>query len=695
MCLIFLPIFNAHAVNNCTGATYYDSTTDTCLNCPSGYDYNTTAGKTDISECQIHCNAGTWTGEYTQLEYLTSSGTQYIDTNIYVDFSKDFRIVGKVINPDVTNRKVVVGNWRASGDDTSFAVEFGGSSNSKPGYFRNFTMFGKSIQDSWSNSALPANVLISYDTKYNAGSHNIDNILEYNGTTLSYTVAAVSTSSVTTRPLRFFLDYRSAASPIAYPVSIGETKMYKDNILVADFIPARRNSDGVLGMYDTVTGQFFTNAGTGTFTAGSDVGGRCEDVGAGYYAPASTTNYGSVGTRTACPIGTYSSITNAASCTPCSGATYNNETAQSACKSCPTGYVANTTAGKTSANQCQISCSAGTYVANVPVPDVPYGYTQLEYIESTGTQYIDTGIDENTNLTSIKQDVGFGYSQLPTKRELTGFDGSSRDYFGVYPQNGQVVFDLYNKGTYSIQPNVQYDIHSEMLTNQSILEVSLNGVQVERLTGNNNFNTSRLYIFQLSGSNAGKFYMKHARIYYYKVYLNNVLVRDFVPARRNSDGVLGMYDAVNNVFYTNAGTGTFIAGPDTNTNIFSGRCIDAGAGYWSAGGITNYGGALIARNACPAGTYTVGYGHGADEANDCGRILHLGDSVIYTRKNKPTTPALNIRMENGDMYYIGLSTTDHTVSRLHFQTGDTKYTAFDDSLFYGERDYDTGEKITQ
>ena len=29
-----------------------------------------------------------------------------------------------------------------------------------------------------------------------------------------------------------------------------------------------RNSDGVLGMYDTVSQQFFTNAGTGTFIAG-------------------------------------------------------------------------------------------------------------------------------------------------------------------------------------------------------------------------------------------------------------------------------------------------------------------------------------------------------------------------------------------------------------------------------------------
>ena len=70
----------ARAENNCTGATYYDADTDTCVACPNGYDYNTDSGKTDITQCQIHCDAGTWVNGYTRLEYLQSTGTQYIDT---------------------------------------------------------------------------------------------------------------------------------------------------------------------------------------------------------------------------------------------------------------------------------------------------------------------------------------------------------------------------------------------------------------------------------------------------------------------------------------------------------------------------------------------------------------------------------------------------------------------------------------
>jgi len=47
---------------------------------------------------------------------------------------------------------------------------------------------------------------------------------------------------------------------------------------------------------------------------------------------------------------------------------------------------------------------------------------------------------------------------------------------------------------------------------------------------------------------------------YYKIWDNGVLLRDFVPCERVSDHVLGMYDKVNDVFYTNLGTGEFISG---------------------------------------------------------------------------------------------------------------------------------------
>lgn len=50
-------------------------------------------------------------------------------------------------------------------------------------------------------------------------------------------------------------------------------KLYvlRNGVKVADFVPCYRISDSVCGMYDTIAGSFFTNAGSGTITAGADV----------------------------------------------------------------------------------------------------------------------------------------------------------------------------------------------------------------------------------------------------------------------------------------------------------------------------------------------------------------------------------------------------------------------------------------
>ena len=51
------------------------------------------------------------------------------------------------------------------------------------------------------------------------------------------------------------------------------------------------------------------------------------------------------------------------------------------------------------------------------------------------------------------------------------------------------------------------------------------------------------------------------KIYEFKLYDNDILVRNFIPCYRKIDNVPGMYDVVNGVFYTNAGTDEFITDP--------------------------------------------------------------------------------------------------------------------------------------
>ena len=51
---------------------------------------------------------------------------------------------------------------------------------------------------------------------------------------------------------------------------------------------------------------------------------------------------------------------------------------------------------------------------------------------------------------------------------------------------------------------------------------------------------------------------------------------------------------------------------------------------------------------CPDGLYSP---PGSDSADDCGRILHIGEYVLYLRTAKLTSPALHVKI--GDVIYYG------------------------------------------
>ena len=50
----------------------------------------------------------------------------------------------------------------------------------------------------------------------------------------------------------------------------------------------------------------------------------------------------------------------------------------------------------------------------------------------------------------------------------------------------------------------------------------------------------------------------------FKIYNGNTLNRNFVPCYRISDGEIGVYDTVSKAFFANAGSGSFLKGPNVN-----------------------------------------------------------------------------------------------------------------------------------
>ena len=106
-------------------------------------------------------------------------------------------------------------------------------------------------------------------------------------------------------------------------------------------------------------------------------------------------------------------------------------------------------------------------------------------------------------------------------------------------------------------------------------------------------------------------------------------------------------------------------------------CSEVGPGYWAAEKIVNYGDTST-RTECASGLTTIGHGAGADEAADCGRVLHFGNDTLYLRSVKKTDHALHVGI-NGTVFYGNMG-TDLSKSGLRIKLGDTTYSVYDDSM---------------
>lgn len=186
---------------------------------------------------------------------------------------------------------------------------------------------------------------------------------------------------------------------------------------------------------------------------------------------------------------------------------------------------------------------------------LPAEYQEVEYLESTGTQYIDTGLKlSDASNVYIKYQYVAGTVSGRVMGDATNANTkwliscsrtipSSSVQFGL---DGQWVPSAGNFPT----PN--YDV-VEARTVGPALSVTVNGVtQTATYTGSSFTTTNNASLFKAGTGFAW------CRIY--RCQIDNA--RDFVPCYRKIDNVAGLYDVVNDVFYTNAGTGSFTAGPD-------------------------------------------------------------------------------------------------------------------------------------
>lgn len=187
--------------------------------------------------------------------------------------------------------------------------------------------------------------------------------------------------------------------------------------------------------------------------------------------------------------------------------------------------------------------------------NLPSGYTQVEYLESSGTQYIDTGVVPTKNtkieIRNIQKstDTSFGVAG-----QLYAFNTGGNNYysFGGAP----------NAGTFTGAYLINLDATIVMSKDDGLV---INGQQVVAFSDVSDFTTDLTFWLFARNNTTESYKMGTQRTYYFKMWNNGALIRNLIPCKRNSDNVLGMYDTVTDTFLTNAGTGTFTAGSDVTT----------------------------------------------------------------------------------------------------------------------------------
>ena len=198
---------------------------------------------------------------------------------------------------------------------------------------------------------------------------------------------------------------------------------------------------------------------------------------------------------------------------------------------------------------------------NIPDPSPIAGYTKLDYIEATGSQYIDTGFYAKPT-TAIEIDHEF--TDLTVQQRLWGCIGDL--YYQSYINgSGRYAYAYQNSsGNWvNTQQTTRTERHIAKLDGKNG-KYQLDGIYSVNLSGGPT-NTATNTLWLTGYDNAGTpTNLASIKVYSCKIWDNGTLVRDYIPVKNNNN-IAGLYDLVNEQFY-HSGSGTeYAAGNELYT----------------------------------------------------------------------------------------------------------------------------------
>ena len=204
---------------------------------------------------------------------------------------------------------------------------------------------------------------------------------------------------------------------------------------------------------------------------------------------------------------------------------------------------------------------------------LPDEYQRVEYIEATGTQYIQTDIIA-VPKTCVELDFQLSVLKNSFLRLFQAYDSSIGSDFHLIIHNGK-------SGTKAIKSddmtfglgNHAVSITKTILNIEHRYTAKLNDVdsawKVYDVTDDMTFKRGTVGTYHLN-KDVPYYPLRifqegvEAKLYGFKVSVDGVATHNLIPCYRKSDNEIGMYDTATDYLYTNSGEGTFIKGNDVN-----------------------------------------------------------------------------------------------------------------------------------
>lgn len=196
---------------------------------------------------------------------------------------------------------------------------------------------------------------------------------------------------------------------------------------------------------------------------------------------------------------------------------------------------------------------------------LPQGYTEVEYIENENMAYINSGFKPNQDT---RMDMSM---QLVTVTNGGRYISAG----GAWDSTNTIAFDYENNMLNVKYGNVRgWTTYSNITQDFDVHEYDYNKNEFYvdgSLVGSNTYETYQIaynlaiFAYLSYGSQGSSSEQFRGKMYWFKLYDDGTLIRDFVPCKRDSDSKYGAYDIVNDVFYPSANLSyDFIGGSPTS-----------------------------------------------------------------------------------------------------------------------------------